>query len=88
MRYKLSHELLSDVTTVNAKILNETINKFVEENLLAKTHIGKSLGNEEPKTFQFYLNPKVHKENNSGRPVINTIDSPSAQISRFVDFHL
>ena len=78
--------LPSDLTPVDAKIINETINKFVKENLLAKK-LGKSLINEEPKTPKFYLNPKVHKENNPGRPVINSIDAPSAQISRFVDFH-
>ena len=56
-------KLPSDLTSVNAKIINETINKFVKENLLAK-NLGKSLINEEPKTPKFYLNPKVHKENN------------------------
>ena len=80
-------KLPSDLTSLNAKIINETINKFVKENLLAN-NLGKLLINEEPKTPKFYLNPKVHKENNPGRPVINSIDAPSAQISRFVDFHL
>ena len=44
---------------VNARIINETINKFVKENLLTK-NLGKSLLNEEPKTPKFHLNPKVH----------------------------
>ena len=79
--------LPSDLTSVNTKIINEPIYKFVKENLLAK-NIGKSLIYEEPKTSKFYLNPKVNKENNPGRPVINSIDAPSAQFSRFVDFHL
>ena len=84
---KFYTKLSSDLTSVNAKIINETINKFVKENLLAK-NIAKLPINEEPKTPKFYLNPKVHKENNPGRPVIISIDAPSAQISRFVDFHL
>ena len=42
-------KLPSDLTSVNAQIINETINKFVKENLLAK-NLGKSLINEEPKT--------------------------------------
>ena len=58
-------KLPSDLTSVNANIINETINKFVKENLLAK-NLGKSLINEEPKTQKFYLNPKVHDENNQG----------------------
>ena len=62
---KVYTKLPSDLTSVNAKIINETINKFVKENLLAK-NLGKSLINEEPKTPKFYLNPKVHKENNPG----------------------
>ena len=32
--------------------------------------------------------PKIHKPNNPGRPVVNSINSPSSNISQFVDFYL
>ena len=32
--------------------------------------------------------PKIHKTNNPGRPVISSINCHTANISKFVDFHL
>ena len=40
------------------------------------------------KTPKFYISPKIHKENNPGRPVINSINCHTSEISRFVDHHL
>ena len=37
---------------------------------------------------KFYISPKTHKENNPGRPVINSINCHTSEISRFVDHHL
>ena len=68
-----NYQIQSDLASVNAKTINETINKFVKRTYLQK-NIGKSLINEETRTPKFYLNPKVHKENNPGRPVKNSID--------------
>ena len=40
------------------------------------------------KTPRFYLLPKIHKENNPGRPVISSVSCHTSEISRFVDHHL
>ena len=41
-----------------------------------------------PKRPKFYISPKIHKENNPGRPAINSINCHTSEISRFVDHHL
>ena len=41
-----------------------------------------------PKTPKFYISPKIHKPDNPGRPVINSIECHISEISRFVDHHL
>ena len=34
------------------------------------------------------MTPKIHKQNNPGRPVISSVSSHTSEISRFVDHHL
>ena len=41
-----------------------------------------------PKAPKFYMLPKIHKTNYPGRPVISSINCHTANISKFVDFHL
>ena len=41
-----------------------------------------------PRTSPFYLLPKIHKENNPGRPVVSSINWHTEKISQFVDSHL
>jgi hypothetical protein len=43
---------------------------------------------EEPKPGHFYLLPKIHKENNPGRPIVSAKGHPTEKISEFIDFHL
>ena len=38
------------------------------------------------KTPKFYITPKIHKENNPERPVINSINCHIFEISRCVDY--
>ena len=59
----------------------------MKEKLISET-IGKALIIEEPKTPKLYFSPKVHKKDIPGRPVVNSINSHSSTISRFVDIHL
>ena len=42
----------------------------------------------EKRTPKFYITPKILKENNPGRPVINSINCHTSEISCFVDHHL
>ena len=41
-----------------------------------------------PKTPKFSFLPKIHKEGNPGRPVIDSMNCHTAEISRYVDYHL
>jgi serine/threonine protein kinase len=43
---------------------------------------------EDPKLGRFYLLPKIHKENNPGRPIVSANGHPTEKISEFIDFHL
>ena len=41
-----------------------------------------------PKTPNFYISPKIHNENNTGKCVVNSVTSHTSWISHFVDHHL
>ena len=51
--------------------------KAIRENLQMKN----------PRIPSFYLLPKIHKLNNPGRPIVNSIGSVTEKISAFVDLH-
>ena len=42
----------------------------------------------EPLTPRFYLLPKIHKEDNPGRPMILSVNCHTSKISSFVDYHI
>ena len=54
-------------------MVNQTIQRFKNEKLLPQK-IADGLKITNPKTPKFYISPKIHKPNNSGRPVINSIE--------------
>ena len=41
-----------------------------------------------PRTPIFYMLPKIHKPNNPGRPIISGCDSPTANLSVYLDYYL
>ena len=41
----------------------------------------------ELRTPRFYLLPKIHKEDNPGRPVILSVNCHTSKISSFIDYH-
>ena len=64
------------------KMMNDTLDRFKNENLLSKkTAEGLKLIN--PKTEKCYITPKIQKENNPGKPVINSINCHTSEISLF-----
>ena len=73
-------KLPSDPTKMYAERINRTIDQFKEEGLITES-VAKGLKKENPKTSKFNLNSKIHKKNNPGRPVINSVDCHS-RISR------
>ena len=67
---KTNHEILQKTPLFNTIKLNDTLDRCKSENLLPKkTAEGMNVIN--PK---FYIAPKIGKENNRGRPVINSIN--------------
>ena len=94
---KEAHQQLSDKasykkltlnpTLQHNRIVNQTIERFKNEKLLSQK-IADGLKITNPNTPDFYISPKIHKPNNPGRPVINSNECHTSEISRFVDHHL
>ena len=51
-------------------------------------NIANGLKNPSHRTPQFYISPKIHKEGNPGRPVVSSTNCHTANISKYVDYHL
>ena len=68
-------------------MVNQTIERFKNQKIPPqKTADGVKVSN--LKTPKFYNSLKIHKPNNPGRPVINSIECHMSEISRVVDHHL
>ena len=59
----------------HSNLVNDAIDRFKKQNLLSKK-LADGLKSVNPKTSKFYISPKIHKENNLGRPVTNSIAIP------------
>ena len=57
--------LAKDPTTTNNDLVNQTIYRFTKEQLINE-NIANGLKNPSPRTPQFYISPKIHKEGNPG----------------------
>ena len=55
--------LAKDPTTTNNDLINQTIDRFTKEQLINDS-IANGLKNLSPRTPQFYIPPKIHKEGN------------------------
>ena len=79
-----SYEKLDcDPTSTYNEIINNAIDNLLNINELPEK-VAQSLKNDKPKTPKFYTLPKIHKPNNPGRPVVNSIDSHTSRICRFL----
>ena len=79
--------LAKDPTATNSDFINLTIDRFTKEQLI-NGNIANGLKNTSPRTPQFYISPKIHKEGNPGHPVVSSINCHTANISKYVDYHL
>ena len=79
MNYKV---LAKDPTTTNNNLINQTKEQLINDN------VANGLKNPSPRTPQFYWSPKIHKKGNPGRPVGSTVNCHTANISKYVDYHL
>ena len=71
----------------NMKLVNDTIERFKKQKLINEK-VAEGLKRNDPKTPKFYLRPKIHKEGNPGRPVVSSVNCHTANISKYVDYHL
>ena len=51
------------------KLVNDTIERKKQK--LINKNVAGDLKRNDPKTPKFYLRPKIHKEGNTGRPVVS-----------------
>ena len=66
-------QLTQDPALQHQRMVKQTIERFKNEKLLL-TNIADGLKLSNPKTPKFCNSPKIYKLNNSGRPVINSIE--------------
>ena len=80
-------QLTQNPTLQRNRMVNQTLERFRNENLLPQK-IADGLKITNPKAPKFYISPKIHKPNNLGRLVINSIECHTSEISRFLNHHL
>ena len=68
-------------------MVNKSIERFKNKELLPKKTADR-LKVSNPKTPKFYISLKIHKPNSPGRPVINSIEYHTSEISGIVDHRL
>ena len=73
-----------DPTELHTEKIKSEISNLKNDNLL-NLNTANSLLEEKIKTPEFHLLPKIHKTNNAGRPVINSIN---CHTSRIADYYL
>ena len=72
--------LAKDPTTSNNDLVNQTMIRFKEEQLI-NGNIANSLKNQSPRTPQFYISPKIYKEGNPDQ-------RRQPNILKYIDYHL
>ena len=80
-------KLQTDPTLQHNKLVNDTVERFLKDKSIP-TKITDGLITSNPRTPKFYIPPKIHKENNPGRPIISSINCHKSKISKHVDYHL
>ena len=74
--------LAKDPTTTNNDLVNQAIDRFKEEQMINE-NIASRLKNQSPRILKFYKSPKIHKEGNSGRPVVSSTNCHTANVSKY-----
>ena len=84
---KNSYKILqTDPTRHLSRMVNGTIDQFKKQIYSPKKCRRKE--SNKSRHQNFILHPKYTKENNPDRPVINSINCHTSEVSRFVDYHL
>ena len=80
-------KLSENPTSEHAALVENALDDLKQRNLLDGRTADK-LKPVNPNTPKLYLLPKVHKDNNPGRPVVSAVGCHTEKISAFVDHHL
>ena len=79
-----SYKLLNkDPSSNHQTLIKTTVNNFIKNNDLPPN--ATNLINSNSRTSQFYMLPKIHKQNIPGRPIISAHSCPTAFISQYLD---
>ena len=65
------------------QVIKSTVKQMIEANELSAT--AKNLVLQTPRTSRFYILPKIHKENNPGRPIVSACSCPTENIASYLD---
>ena len=76
-----------DPTIENSSTVNKVITRFRNDRLIC-SNVSVGLKVKSPRTPHFYIQPKIHKERNPGRPIVSSLNCHTSKISEYVDFHL
>ena len=76
-----------DSTAKHSEIVNSAIESFTKQKLFSNPTPSK-LTVDEVRTPQFHIFPKVHKTKIPGRPIVNSVECDTSEISKFVNHYL
>ncbi|KAJ8031993.1 hypothetical protein HOLleu_25387 [Holothuria leucospilota] len=72
-----------DPTSHQQNTITTTVKDLIREEQLPANAV--NLIQDNPHCATFYLLPKIHKENNPGRPIVSTVSCPTELISKYLD---
>ena len=81
-------ELPNDTTLEYNEMVNNTTERFQKEKSLTEKKTAEGLKILNPETPKYHITPKIQKENNPRRPVINCINCHTSEILCFLDQYL
>ena len=65
------------------QVIKSAVKQMIQANELPA--LAKNLILQTPRTSRFYLLPKIHKENNPGRPIVSACNCPTENIASYLD---
>ena len=81
------HQLSNDQTAAKNETVNNSKERFQKEYLITK-NVAKGHKTASPRTPRFYIQPKINRHGNAGRPAISSVNCHRSNISKYVDYHL
>ena len=67
-------QLSKNQTAANNETVNNVVGRFQKENLITK-NVAEGLKTTSTRTPRFYIQAKIHKQGNPGRPLISSVNS-------------